>query len=285
MLLPGILIVFVYNYLPMGGLVMAFQQYKPTRGLLGSAWVGLQNFRLLLSFPNTKQVVLNTLIIATSKLVLGLIVPVVFALLLDEIRSRRFVRSVQTIVYLPYFLSWVILGGIFFNILSPSTGIINRILEMVGLPTQYFLGDNQHFRWVLVLTDIWKTFGYGSIIYLAALTSIDSTLYEAAAIDGANRFRQVLVVTLPGISSIVFVMAVLSLGNILNAGFDQVLNMYSPQVYQTGDILDTFIYRIGLQQAQYSLSTAVGFFRSVISFLMISISYFLAYRYGNYRIF
>ncbi len=285
MLLPGLIIVLIYNYIPMGGLAMAFQNYKPALGFFKSKWVGWENFKMLFSFPDFSKIIYNTIFIAIAKLILGLIIPIIFAFLINEVKNRYFVKTVQTLAYLPNFLSWVILGGIFANILSPSTGIVNKFLELIGLEPQYFLGNNALFPWTLIITDVWKNFGYGSIVYLAALTGIDSSLYEAAAIDGAGKFRQTLAVTLPGIAPIVFVMAILSLGNILNAGFDQVFNMYSPQVYESGDILDTFIYRLGLEQAQFSLSTAVGLFKSIISCVLISFSYFMAHKYGDYRIF
>lgn len=285
MIMPGLILVLIYSYVPMGGLVMAFQRYKPTSGLLKSKWVGLDNFAQLFSYPDFPIVLRNTLYIAAFKLILGLLVSVLFALLLNEVKNRRFYRMIQTVTYLPHFLSWVILGGIFVNLLSPSSGLINKIIQVIGFQPKYFLGDNRLFPWTLIITDVWKTFGYGSIVYLAALTGIDSSLYEAAAIDGAGKIMQTFIVTLPGILPIIFVMCVLSLGNILNAGFDQVFNMYSPQVYASGDILDTYIYRLGLEQAQYSLSTAVGLFKSVISLILISLSYFLAQKFGDYRIF
>ena len=193
-------------------------------------------------------------------------------------------KVTQTLVDLPNFLSWVILGGIFATLLSPS-GIVNQVLEVLGLGNHYFMGDNNLFPWVLIFTEVWKGFGYGSIIYLAALTGIDTGLYEAAAIDGAGKLKQLIHITLPGIAPIIFVMAVLSLGNVLNAGMDQVMNMYSPQVYLSGDILDTYLYRIGLEQAQYSLSTAVGLFKSSVSAILMSLAYYLAIKYGDYQLF
>lgn len=284
MLLPGVLLVLVFNYIPMGGIVMAFQDFKITRGLFKSEWVGFDNFDFLFSYPEFWQIMKNTVFIACSKLILGLVAAVVFALLLNEIKWRPFKRLTQTAVYLPNFLSWVILGGVFATILSP-TGVVNNFLKLIGVESKFFMGDNKYFPWVLILTDVWKSFGYGSIIYLAALSGIDPGLYEAAAIDGANRFKQVLHVTLPGIAPIIFVMAVLSLGSILNAGSDQVMNMYSPQVYKSGDILDTYVYRLGLQDAQYSLSTAVGLFKSVISASLMSVAYYLAIKFGDYQLF
>ena len=196
---------------------------------------------------------------------LGLVVPIVFALLLNEVKGRRFKKVVQTIVYLPYFMSWVILGGIFRDMLSPGEGIINQIITAFGGKSIFFLGDNQYFRGTMIVTDIWKNFGYGAIVYLAAILGIDTQLYEAAQIDGANRWQQTWHVTLPGMKMIIVLMMVLSLGNVLNAGFDQIFNMYSTSVYQTGDIIDTFVYRLGLLDAQYGPATAVGLFKSVIS--------------------
>ena len=216
---------------------------------------------------------------------LGLLVPIVFALLLNEVRNRLFKRTVQTIVYLPYFLSWVVLGGIFIDMLSPSTGIVNQIIKALGGEEIFFLGDNRYFQGTLIATDIWKNFGYGAIVYLAAILGIDSNLYEAAQIDGANRWQQTWHVTLPGMKMIIVLMLVLSLGNVLNAGFDQVFNLYNVSVYESGDILDTFVYRLGLLNAQYGPATAVGLFKSLVSTLFISVSYFLAYKIGDYRIF
>ena len=284
MLLAGLVIVLIYNYGPMVGLLMAFENYKPTKGLFRSVWVGLGNFRRLFSYPNIESIIFNTVYISVFKLILGIIVPVLFALLLNEIKNRFFSGYVQVVTCLPYFLSWVILGGVFTNILSPSNGIVNEIIFFGGTPI-YFLGDNQTFPWTLIITDTWKNFGYSSIVYLAAMSSIDPALYEAAEMDGAGRFKKILHVTLPGIVPMIFVMTVLSLGNVLNAGFDQIFNLYSPQVYQSGDILDTFIYRLGIEDAQYSMSTAVGLLKSVISLVLISIGYKLAEKYGDYRVF
>lgn len=285
MLLPGIIIVLIYSYFPMFGLIMAFQNYKPSKGIMGSAWIGFTNFKRFFSYPDTWNIIGNTLYIAIFKLILGIIVPVIFALLLNEIKNKFFSGFVQTITCLPHFLSWVILGGIFVNILSPSNGIINKVIELFGGEALYFLGDNELFPWTMVLTDVWKGFGYSSIIYIASISGIDLTLYEAARADGANKLQQIIHVTLPGILPMIFVMAILSLGNVLNAGFDQIFNLYSPQVYESGDILDTFIYRLGMVDAQYGLSAAVGMLKSAISLGMMVIGYKLAERYGDYRVF
>ena len=282
MLLPGVLMILVFNYTTMAGLIIAFQKFIPSKGLFGDQkWVGFDNFRYVFKLPGFSQALKNTIVIAFWKIVLGLLVPIVFALLLNEIRGRRFKKTVQTIVYLPYFLSWVVLGGIFIDMLSPSTGIVNQIIKAFGGKEIFFLGDNRYFKGTLIATDIWKNFGYGAIVYLAAILGIDSSLYEAAKIDGANRWH----VTLPGMKMIIVLMLVLSLGNVLNAGFDQVFNLYNVSVYESGDILDTFVYRLGLLNAQYGPATAVGLFKSFVSTLFISVSYFLAYKFGDYRIF
>lgn len=285
MVIPGVIITLIYHYIPMLGIIMAFQKFVPARGFFKSKWVGLDNFQYMLNLPNIKSVIFNTVFISLMKIIVGLIVPVVFALLLNEMRKERYKRTLQTIIYFPYFLSWVILGGILIDVLSPSNGIVNQLLGLFGIDPIFFLGDAKWFPYTLVLTNTWKSFGYDTIVYLAALTSIDMALYEAAYADGAGRWKQTLHVTIPGILPIVTLMTVLALGNILNAGFDQVFNLYSPQVYSTGDILDTLVYRIGLVDAQYSVATAVGLFKSVISFVLILISNKLANKYAGYRIF
>jgi len=286
MLLPAVILVAIYSYGSMAGVTIAFQKFVPAKGMFGDQqWVGLKNFATLFSMPNVWQVIRNTLIIAVSKMIGGVIVPVVFALLLNEVRNALTKRVFQTLAYLPHFLSWVILAGIFINLLSPEEGFVNVMLSKFGVEPIFFLGDPQIFPATMVITDIWKSFGFASVIYLAALTGISPELYEAAVIDGANRWKQTLHVTLPGISATIVLMTVLSLGNILNGGFDQIYNMYSPVVYSTGDILDTFVFRLGIEQAQYSLSTAAGLFKSVVSLIFIVTSYYLADKFTGYRVF
>lgn len=285
MLVPGLTLILLFCYMPMFGIVMAFQDFKPAKGIISSLWVGLENFDYMLNLPNIKSVIFNTVSIAVMKIIAGMIVPICVALLLNEINCAGFKRSVQTIVYFPHFLSWVILGGVLMDVLSPSSGIVNDIIRLFGGKPIYFLGNKTWFPYTMVITAVWKNFGYDTIVYLAALTNVDRNLYEAASIDGAGRIAQTWHVTLPGILPIVTLMAVLNLGNILNAGFDQVFNLYSPSVYSTGDIIDTFVYRLGLEEAQFSVSTAVGLFKSVISIIMVSLSNYLAGRYANYRVF
>ena len=286
MLLPAVIIVFIYMYIPLGGLIIAFQKFIPAKGLFGKQkWVGWDNFIYLYHLPGAITALKNTVIIAFWKIILHLAIPITVSILLNEIRSAAFRRTAQTLIYLPHFLSWIIMGGILIDVLSPSGGFVNRILGVFGVEPIFFLGSNDHFRGTLIVTDVWKEFGFNTIVYLAAITNIDPNQYEAATIDGANRFQKMRYVTLPNMRMIIVLMMVLSLGNVLNAGFDQVYNLYSKQVYSTGDILDTFIYRIGLIDAQFGVATAMGMFKSVVSTLFISISYYCAYRFADYRIF
>lgn len=285
LLAPGMLILLVFAYLPMGGIVIAFQEFNPTQGFLHSEWVGLEHLRFLFELPDTMQTVRNTVEISLMKIAAGLVVPIAFALLLNEARIVWFKRTVQSLVYLPHFLSWVILGGILVDLLSINGGAFNRVLSAFGLGQVFFFGDEAWFRVMLIVTDVWKEFGFSTIVYLAALTGISPALYEAAAMDGASRWQRVFYITLPGILPVVVLMSTLSLGNVLNAGFDQIFNLYNPMVIGSADIIDTYIYRMGLIQAQYGLATAIGLLKSLIGFALIVASYRLAYRYANYRIF
>ncbi len=284
MLLPGMILLIIFSIIPLFGLLIAFEEYVPAKGILGSKWVGLENFSYMFLIPDTIQVIKNTIIIAVAKIIAGIFIPVIFALLLNEVRNRFYKRLIQTVVYMPYFLSWVILGSVFSTMLSLD-GIINNFIQAIGIEPIMFLGSNTWFRPVIVITDVWKNFGYGAIVYLAALTSVDANLYEAAAIDGASRFKQLLHITLPALVPTIVLMTTLSLGNVLNAGFDQIFNLYNPLVYETGDIIDTYVYRMGLVDLQFSLGTAVGLMKSVVSFGLITISYFLANRFAGYKIF
>ncbi|MFC5401394.1 ABC transporter permease [Cohnella soli] len=285
MLLPGVVILFVYCYIPMVGITIAFQKFDPIKGLFGSEWIGTDNFRYVMQMPDILQVLWNTVFIASMKIAAGLIVPIIIALLLNELKNELVKRGIQTLIYLPHFLSWIILGGILIDILSPSQGIVAQLFKAAGLKPIFFLGSNHWFPFVIVLSDIWKEFGFGTIVFLAAVTGINPSLYEAAIMDGASRWRQTWHVTLPGMMPIIVLMATLSLGNVLNAGFDQIFNLYGPVVYESGDILDTLIYRMGLIDAQFGVATAIGLLKSVVSTMLISVSYYMAYRIANYRIF
>ena len=284
MILPGIILVLIFKYAPLAGITIAFKDFYPARGIFGSDWVGLENFQYMFDLPDTARVLWNTLKIAVLKIIINFPIPIIVAILLNEVRSNFFKRSVQTIVYLPYFISWVILAGIILDIFSLE-GIVNKTLNAMGLSSVFFLGDNSKFVGLLVGTDVWKNFGYGTVVYLAAITGVDESLFEAARIDGANRFKQILHVTIPSIAPIIMLMMILNLGNVLNAGFEQVFNLYNPLVYESADIIDIFVYRISLVEANYSLGTAVGLLKSVVSFILIVSSYALANKYSDYTIF
>ncbi|WP_430610577.1 ABC transporter permease [Enterococcus sp. DIV0876] len=268
MIIPGIIFILIFSYGPMFGLLMAFQDYVPAKGVLGSEFVGLAHFRYLFSLPDIFLVTQNTIFIAFWKIIFNTIVPILFAILLNEVRMKWLKRSIQTIVYLPHFLSWVILASVVVNLFSLD-GTINQIIQNLGMEPLNFLGNNQLFPRLLIGTDVWKSFGYSSIVYLAAITAIDPGLYEAATMDGASWSKKVWHVTLPGMLPFILLMTILSLPNILNAGFDQIYNLYSPVVYQSGDIIDTYVYRIGLIGRDYSLGTAVGLVKSVIGLVLI----------------
>ncbi|MDB4868247.1 MAG: sugar transporter permease [Cohnella sp.] len=284
MLLPGMVWLVMFSIVPMFGAVMAFQNYNPGQGIFHSEWVGLANFKYMFQLNDSKSVIFNTFIIAVGKMVFNLLIPLIFAILLNELTNLRYKKLVQTFVYLPHFLSWVIMATIVIGIFG-YYGVTNTVVQTFGGQPKLFMADAGIFRQLIIGTDVWKEFGYNAIIFLAALTSVNLNLYEAAAIDGANRWQMIWNITLPALSTTVVLLGVLSLGNVLNAGFDQVYNLYNPLVYSTGDILDTWVYRLGLQNLQFSLATAAGLFKSVISFVLILISYRLAYRFADYTVF
>lgn len=271
MIAPGMIFLVIFSYAPMFGLIMAFQDFVPARGFLGSEIVWFDNFKYILNLPDIWQVTYNTVFIAVGKIILNTIIPIIFAILLNEIRVKWMKKTMQTIVYLPYFLSWVILASVILNLFNLD-GTVNQIIQSIGFDRINFLGSNKVFPHLLIWTDVWKGFGYNSIIFLAAITSIDPGLYEAATMDGANWFQRVRHVTIPGMMPFIILMTILALPGILSAGFDQVYNLYSPPVYASGDVLDTYIYRIGLIGRDYSLGAAVGLVRSIIGLLLIYIS-------------
>lgn len=284
LILPSLVLAVIFCYIPMGGLIMAFQDYKPWLGISGSQFVGMDQFKQIFMFKESYQAIINTLIIAVAKIIFGLIVPIVMALLLNEVKHVGLKKGIQTLVYLPHFLSWVTVAGMLRDILGLD-GIVNAFLQKLGVEPIFFLGEAGMFRQIVVLSDLWKGFGFGMIVYLAAISNIDQNLYEAAEMDGANRWKQTLHITIPSIMPMIIVMATLSLGNVLNAGFDQIFNLYSPLTYSTGDIIDTYVYRQSLVNGQYSFGTAVGLFKSGVGLLLTAIAYKLAYRFAGYRIF
>ncbi len=280
--------IILFNFGSMFGLIMAFQDYMPGQGwfVFGSKFIWFENFARLFKDPLIWQILKNTVVIALLKIVLGTLFPILVAVLLNEVGISGIKRGVQTLIFLPYFISWVILAGLFAKLFSTDGGILNTMFAKIGVTLPDFLGDPKHFPTLLVVSDIWKGAGYSVIIFLAAITNIDPNLYEAAKIDGAGQVRQCFAVTLPGMMSVIVLMTILNMGNILNAGFEQVYNLYSDMVYSTGDILDTFIYRTAFEGAMdYSLSTAATLFKSAVSFIFVAVTYIIAYKKFDYKVF
>ncbi|SDC48687.1 putative aldouronate transport system permease protein [Paenibacillus sp. UNCCL117] len=281
MLIPALLFLLVFKYAPMYGVVIAFKDFNIIQGVMKSPWVGLQHFRELFTFSEFPQVVRNTLIISLMKLIVGFPAPIIMALLLNELRLALFKRTVQTITYLPHFISWVVVGGITVDLLSPNSGIVNKIMMSFGMEPVFFMTDERLFRWILVFTDIWKEAGWGAIIYLAALLGINEELFQAATVDGAGRMKQIWHISLPGIRSTIIVLLLLRLGHVLDVGFEQVLAMYNPTVYSVADIIDTYVFRVGLGTMQFGLTTAAGLFKSVIGCLLLVTANFIARKMGE----
>ena len=271
MFLPVVIYFFIFKYIPMGGIVIAFKDFIVTKGIFGSEWVGLENFEKAFRLATFRRSITNTLTISGLKLLFGFPAPIILALMLNEVTHLRFKKTVQTISYLPHFLSWVVLAGMFQQLLSPNNGPVNAVLrDVFGVKESiYFLGSNDYFRGTLVATDLWKNVGWSSILYLATIAGIDPTLYEAATVDGATRWQCTRYITIPSLVSTIVIMLILSVGSIMDAGFDQVFNLYNSAVYKTGDIIDTYVYRYGLGEMKYSFATAVGLFKNVIAFVLV----------------
>ena len=286
MLIPGFIYPGIFEFAPLFGLVIGFQDFKLSTGVFNSGWKGLDNFRYIFTmYPGFWNIVKNTVEIALLKLCFGFTAPILVSLMLHEVTNSTYKRTIQTLVYIPHFVSWVILAGILRSMLDPDNGLINHRITLFGGAPVYFLGSNATFRGVLVVSDVWKGFGWGTIIYMAALTGIDPALYEAATIDGANRLQRAIHITLPGILPIIMLNLILSIPGILNAGFDQIFNLYNERVYKTADVLDTFIYRLGILDSQYALSTAIGMVKSVIGSVLLVSSYKIAEKAVGYKVF
>ena len=269
MILPAIIYYTIFHYIPMYGAVIAFKDFNVSKGILGSDWVGLDNFRELVKMDKFYQVLWNTTSISLKRLVFGFPAPIIMALLMNEVRNRKFKKAIQTAIYLPHFISWVILGGMLVNILSIDSGLINGIITKFGGEPIGFLTDSNYFVGTLVSSMIWKEFGWNTIIYMAALTGIDPQLYEAATVDGASRWKQTLYITFPCIMSTIVVVFILRLGGLMEAGFEQIFVLYHPGVYKVADIIDTYVYRIGLGDGRFAMASAVGLFKSVINFILL----------------
>ncbi|QNK57285.1 sugar ABC transporter permease [Paenibacillus sp. PAMC21692] len=279
LLIPGLIFLFLFKYAPMYGIIIAFQDFNIFGGISGSEWVGLAQFERLLQSDEFLQVLTNTLLISLYKITILFPIPIVIALMLNEVRRMFFKRTIQTIIYLPHFLSWVIISGLFINILSPSGGIVNEIIRSFGGEPISFFTSNSLFRSLVVFTAGWKEMGWNAIVFIAALAGIEQEQYEAAAIDGAGRIRQMWSISLPGMLPTIVLMFILRIGSLLEAGTEQILTMYNPLVYETGDVIGTFVYRMGLGQQDYSFSTAVGLFNSAVGFLLIIIGNMLSRKF------
>lgn len=284
MVLPAVVLVFLFNTRTWPGILGAFQDFIPTRGWYGSKWIGLRNFEVFFKQPDSFRIIRNTLVISIGKIIVGQLTAIVAALMINEVRQPRLKKSIQTAVYLPHFISWVIYATLIKSIID-TDGFVNSILVAMEKERIMFLGIPALFPWMMIITATMKEFGFSAIIYLSAITSIDPALYEAAEIDGANRWKQTMHVTLPGLKTVIVLNGVLSLGSILTAGFDQIYNMYNPLVMSTGDVIDTWVYRMGLVNLNYGVGTAVGLFRSAVSLVLTIFAYILADKLADYKIF
>lgn len=266
-LIPGFICIFIFKYMPMYGITIAFKDYRMMDGIMASPWIGLEHFKRLFSGNDFYRVLWNTIRISFLKLLCGFPAPIIFALLLNEVKNSKLKKIVQTFSYLPHFFSWVVLAGIMLALFS-STGPVNLLLKNIGAGPVNFMGDKNAFIWFLVISSVWQGLGWGSIVYLAAISGVNESLYEAASIDGAGRFKKMISITLPSILPTIVTVFVMNMGNVLDAGFDQVFNLYNPMVYDTADIIDTFVYR-RMQAYDYSFGTAVGLFKSLVSLIMV----------------
>ena len=284
MFLPCLLFYIIFKYAPMYGVIMAFKNYDPIGGFWGiinAPWIGFDNFNRFFSSIYFTRLLSNTLLISFYRLLFSFPAPIIMAILINEIHGTAFKRVVQTITYMPHFLSWVIVSGLLIVLLSPTSGPIAYLFKQMGKDPISFLSDARYFRPILVISEIWKSVGWGTIIYLAAITGIDQEIYEAATIDGANRFQKIFRITLPQLSNIISIMFILAVGRILDENFEQIFNMYSPAVYEVADVFETYVYRTGIVSGQYSYSAAVGLFKSGISLILVVLSNRVARLMGN----
>ena len=283
LLIPGLLYFIIFRYLPMAGLIMAFKDISLAQGIAGvftEPFVGLRHFERFFNSPFAGRIIFNTLYISFGHLIFGFPAPIILAILLSELRNRRVQRVIQTVSYLPHFISWVVAAGIITSLLTINGGLFAEIAKLLGREPPLIIGNADHFVKLLITSNLWKTVGFGSIIYLAAITSIDTELYEAARIDGANRIQMIFSITLPSISFIAAMMFILQFATILDAGFEQILLLYSEPTRIVGDVIDTYVYRVGLQQMEYSFATAVGLFKSVIALFMVLIVNTVVKKFG-----
>ncbi|WP_204413409.1 ABC transporter permease [Bacillus tianshenii] len=281
LLVPGVLFFIIFKYVPMWGIVIAFQDYSVFAGIQGSEWVGFKHFERMFQAEEFYRIFNNTLLISLYKLFWGFPAPIIVALMLNELRNLMYKRTIQTIIYMPHFLSWVIVGGIMMNLLGPSTGVVNSFIQFLGFEPIYFIANDSWFRTVLVTSDLWKSVGWGTILYLAALAGINPQLYEAATVDGANKWQQTWHITLPSLLPTIVILFILQMGNILEVGFEQVFILLNPLVYNVGDVFETYVYRVGVTQGQFSYTTAVGLFKSVVALILVVAANKIAKKLGQ----
>lgn len=281
MVLPGLLYFIIFKYLPMGGIIIAFKNYSPFLGIIGSKWVGLKHFQRLFSEPTFWLLFKNTMILAIYNIVFYFPLPIIISLMLNEITSDKFKKGIQTIVYMPHFLSWVVIVGITYTMLSPTEGIINLLIKYFGGSGINFLGSASWFRPLITLQVIWKETGYGTIIFLAALAGVDVEQYEAAIVDGANRWHKLIHITLPAIKPTIITLLILRMGTFLDSGFDQIFLMVNPLNRSVGDVFDTYVYTSGITNGQFSYSATVGLFKSVITLILVLTTNYIAKKSGE----
>jgi putative aldouronate transport system permease protein len=288
LLLPGLIHMVLFKYFPLFGILIAFQDYSPFKGVTGSTWVGFKHFIVFFKDPYSLVLIKNTVLLALYNLLFGFPIPIIFALFLNEVRNKIVKRFVQSFSFFPYFISSAVTVGIAYTFLSPQGGLINEFLQLIGLNPVFFLAEAGWFRSIYVSLNIWHSFGYGAIIYLAAITGIDPHLNEAAEIDGANRWQKMWFVTLPAIANIIVVMFIIHIGNILSVDLDKILLMYNPSVYDTADVIQSYVYRVGFASrgfTDYSLGAAIGIFQSIVALVMIYGANQAAKKYSETRLF
>ncbi|SDD57356.1 putative aldouronate transport system permease protein [Paenibacillus sp. UNCCL117] len=278
MALPGLLFFLVFHYGPMYGIVIAFKHYNIYQGIFASDWVGFDNFRTLFEMSGFRRALRNTIIINCYQLLFVFPAPIILALMINEVRSIRFKKIVQTSVYLPHFVSWIVIGGILYAILSPSTGVVKELAALFGYegPVVNLMGSQEYFRGLLIVSSVWKETGFGTVLYLATIVTIDPHLYEAAKVDGARKWRQIWHITLPGLRTTIVILLIFNVGSFLNAGLEQVYALYNPIVYEVSEILDTYLYKLAFEEAKYDLATASGVFKSTVGLVLVLLTNYLA---------
>ena len=283
-LVPALLLLFVFNYIPIYGIVIAFKNFQSSRGILGSPWNNFYNFEVLFGSFQFWRVTRNTLIISVLRIVFGFPAPILLALIINEFANSWWKKGIQAITYLPHFISWVVMAGILVEILSPQRGIIGYLYTVLGREAPLLLTDVILFRPILIATDVWKEVGWGSVIYLAAISSIDPTMYDVARIDGAGRLRQATAITVPSLLPVITILFILRLSGILNAGFDQIFNLYNALVYEVADIIDTYMYRVGILSQEFEFATAAGLFKNVVGVALIVLVNAVIRRFSDHGI-